>query len=386
MADYKRIQGAGDQEAALIVEGEDISDMAHRLTQSLLWATRDELAYYSSIDTMLGDVLAMSDSCDYDLNIGQDVWLTESRWSTLIRQYVEPEWLFKFLDGVKEVSTYGRGIIAMDMKRVEPTVVESNKRANRRKRGSCMRFMTYRAFPYPTISLYSRTSYIGYIGSLDLLLAHKIVELAADMIGEGLKVEDFRFRWHIEAAQWHGFKSMAYIYAAGLEGYLKKWPKGKIIEHPATGEKFKVKDIETYPSWKITKSWWDRIKRLDKEGVLYEDMKYGAEKRVRRRLHAQTGRKIDRFIGSENPHEVLDLPIEQVTLDRMIYKTPESRAIMKRKKREKAEALIGALFSDDEVLVGIDPGESVNGAARAGVDPSNFDDLVEDAEDLIEIQ
>lgn len=349
--DYKRIQGAGNQEYPLIVSGQDITEMADNLTQGLLWATKDELAYHSSIDTMMGDVLAMADSCDYDLNIGRDVWLTESRWSTLIRQYVNPVWLFTFLEGVKELSTYGRGIVAMDMQRVEPTFVESNARANRRKRGSCMRFMTYRAFPYPTITLYSRTSYIGYVGALDLLLAHKIVELAADMIGEGLKVSDFQFRWHVEAVQWHGFKSMAYIFAAGLEDYVEgEWPKGKIITHPVTGERYRIKDEALYPSWKITRSWYQRIQRLDREGILYQDMKYGAEKRVRRRLHAQTGVDQDPFLGDENEYKPLDLPIDQVTLDRMIYKTPESRAIVKRKKKEKAEALVNEIFADDDII------------------------------------
>jgi hypothetical protein len=382
MVDYKRIQGAGDQSGPLVVHGADITEMSNNLTQGLLWAKKNELAYYSSIDTMVGDVLAMADSSAYDLNLGLDVWLTESRWSTLIRQYVNPMWLFTFLEGVKELSTYGRGIVALDMQRVDPTFVLSNARANRRKRGSCMRFMTYRAFPYPTVSLYSRTSYLGYIGQLDLMLAHKIIEMAADMIGEGLKVDDFKFRWHLEAAQWHGFKSMAYIFAQGLEDFVEgEWPEGKIITHPVSGKRIRIKEEARYPSWKITRSWYQRIQRLDAEGVLYEDMKYGAEKRVRRRLHAQVGIDQAPFLGKETEYGVLDLPIEQITLDKMIYKSPESRAVIRKAKREKADALIKAIFDDDDVLLGTGSLEEAIGLSSRGTKARPIEDLIDDLEE-----
>jgi hypothetical protein len=243
-----------------------------------------------------------------------------------------------------------------------------------------MRFLTYRAFPHPTITLYSRTSYIGYIGSLDLLLAHKIIELAADMIGEGLKVSDFHFRWHVEAVQWHGFKSMAWIFANGMEKYVQgEWPEGKVIRHPATGEKFKIQAVENYPSWKITRSWYQRIERLDREGLLYEDMKYGAEKRVRRRLHAQIGIDQTPYLGSEKAYEPLDLSIDQVTLDRMIYKTPESRAVIRKQKRDKAEALIRAIFADDDVLVG--SGSLTSGEAMSNSGPTDINELVDEVEE-----
>jgi hypothetical protein len=382
---YKKLQGVGGQDEPYIVRGEDMTEMMHSMTQGLMWMNKSELAYFSSIDVMSGDVLGLADSCAYDLNIGSDVWLTESRWSTLIRQYVNPIWLFTFLDGVKELSTYGRGIVALDMNRVEPTIVAANARANRRKRGGCMRFLTYRAFPYPTISLYSRTSYLGYIGSLDLLLAHKITELAADMIGDGLKVDDFHFRWHVEAVQLHMFKAMAYIFSAGLEDYLtKKWPTGRVIVHPVTGRKMKLKEEKEYPSWYGMRKWYERIQRLDAEGLLYEDMKYGAEKRVRRRLHAAIGVDQEPFLGSEKEYSPLDLPIEQVTLDRMTYKTPESRAVIRRHKREKAEALINELFSDDELLVGSGAFNGKLGATMGSTDPTDFNDLVDDVTDLVE--
>jgi len=333
----KKLQGCGGQRLPLIVAAKDITDLNHKLSDRLLWGTKDELSYYSSIDTMAADVLAMARSSAYSLDIGREVWTTPSRWNTLIRQYLDPERVFKWLEGVKAISTYSRGIAALDMNVVQATVVESNKRANRRKYGGCLRMMTYRAFPRPTVALYSRTSYLGYIGQLDLLLAHKVIEMAADMIGEGLKVDDFAFRWHVEVAQFHGFKSMAYVFATDQQQYLN--PKNKL---------WRKKDIRDYPTWKILSSWYARIRKMDKEGLPYSAMRYGAEKRVRRRLHAQLGVDNSDFTDSKHrAYPPLTTPIEELTLDRMLFKTPESRAVMRRKKKEKAEKLVLSLFDEE---------------------------------------
>jgi hypothetical protein len=346
MAGPKRVKGSGGQVDPLIVHAPDMTQLWEGLNDSILWATKEELAYYSSLDCMIGDVIGMADTATFDINIGADLWVTESRWNTLTRQYLDPERLFKWLESIKEISTYNRGITAMDMQSVKHTVVESNRRASRRKHGGCMRMVTYRAFPQPTVALYSRTSYLGYIGGLDMLLANKLIEQASDMIGDGLKVSDFRFRWHIEVAQLHGFKSLAYMFSTGQDKFMRvseqNWP---------TGKRFKgrvILPLDDYPTWKLIRNWWARIQKQDREGKLYSEMKYGAEKRIRRRYHSQTGVDQTPFLlNGEKVYKPLSFPIELVNLDRMLYKTPESRAIMRKKRIESSKALVDQLFNAD---------------------------------------
>lgn len=351
-----------------IVKGEDMDQLWLKANNKILWAPRDELSYWSSLDTMISDCMGLAQSGEFTLNIGRDLWVTESRWNTLLRQYVHPERLFEWLEGVKYISTYNRGITAMDMNPVKRTVVESNPRANRRRWGGCMRMVTYRAFPQPTVTLFSRTSYLGYVGGLDMLVAHKLIEMAADMIGEGLKVSDFQFRWVCDTWQFHGFKSAAFIFASGQEKLMtrKAWPEEKLGPE------------DEYPTWKLVRNWWRRIMKQDAEEKPYAEMRYSAEKRIRRRYHGQQGVDQTPFLTDEKEYKPLDFPIHMITLDRMLYKTPESRAILKKKRVEKAEKLVDTLFGDDEIIGDLDEGVRVAGNA------ADFDALTEGVEELVD--
>jgi hypothetical protein len=288
----------------------------------------------------------------FDIDIGADLWVTPSRWNTLIRQYVDPDRLFTWLERVKETSTYNRGIVAMDMNPVKHQVVKSNARASRRKGGGCMRMITYRAFPQPTVTLFSRTSYLGYIGGLDMLCGYKLIETACDMIGEGLKPEQFQFVWMCDTWQFHGFKSMAYIIASGQQQFMtcsdETWNRNVGKGITVNGVVRQLKPIDQMPTWKLIRYWYKRIAKQDAEGKLYSEMKYGAEKRIRRRYHAATGVDQGLYLNGEKEYAPLTTPIELITLDRMLYKTPESRAVIRKQKLEKAEKLIHTLFDDED--------------------------------------
>lgn len=279
-----------------LVEVDDLDDLWIEVNNRLLWAKDEDLAYKSSLDTMIVDGLAHADSAAYTMNIGSALWLTPVRWTTMVRQYLNPDSLEFWLEGCAKIGQKGRGINAMDMRGVKATVVESNVRASRRKWGGCMRMVTYRAFPSPTISLFSRTSYLGYIGGLDLLVAHKL----ADMVGQliDVPVEDFSFNWHCDAWQFHGFKSMSYIFDSGQDKFLRGDRPG--LE-------------KAYPTWKLVRNWYQRLVRHDNEGRTYADMKYSAERRIRRRMHALLGEK--GFGDPKNkPSDPLDVPIETLNI------------------------------------------------------------------------
>jgi hypothetical protein len=84
-------------------------------------------------------------------------------------------------------------------------------------------------------------------------------------------------------------------------------------------------------------------------------MKYGAEKRIRRRYHASTGIDQEPFLTTEKEYAPLSTPIELITLDRMLYQTPESRAVLRRQKAERAQKLIETIFDDEETdILGLD--------------------------------
>jgi hypothetical protein len=357
----------GDNRGANVVEAKTMTELWNRANDSIIWADADDLAYASSLDSMITDCMGIARKATFDINIGSDLWVTPMRWNTLIRQYVDPDRLFQWLENVKDISTYKRGITALDMNPVKHQVVKSNARASRRKHGGCMRMVTYRAFPQPTLTLFSRTSYLGYIGGLDMLCAYKLIEQACDMIGDGLKPEQFQFTWVCDTWQFHGFKSMAYIFASGQDKFMRmseeRWERNVGRTLLINGVKRKLKPLDNYPTWKLIRYWWKRLAKQDAEGKLYEDMKYGAEKRIRRRFHAQTGIDQTSFLGdTHKAYPPLSTPIELITLDRMLYKTPESRAVIRKQKLEKANKLIDLLFSDDDLDILLL--DNLQGAAR----------------------
>ena len=343
----------GDNRTPNLVVADNMDNLWKQINDSIIWADADDLSYASSLDSMISDCMGIARQATYNLDIGKDIWVTPMRWTTLTRQYVDPERLFQWLESVKEISTYNRGITAMDMQGVKRTVVASNARANRRKHGGCMRMVTYRAFPQPTVTLMSRTSYLGYIGGLDMLLAYKLIELACDMIGDGLKPEEFQFVWMCDTWQFHGFKSMAYIFGTGQDKFMrisdKKWDSIVGKTFVVNGVPRLIKPLDSMPTWKLIRYWFKRIQKQDLEGKLYQDMKYGAEKRIRRRYHAQTGIDQTPYLGTkEKAYGKLSTPVELISLDRMLYKTPESRAILRKQKVERAALLIDKLFGGED--------------------------------------
>lgn len=331
-----------------IIRADNMTELWERANDSIIWAHEEDLSYWSSLDSMISDCMGIADHATYDIDIGKDLWVTPMRWTTLCNQYVDPEKLFKWLESVKTISTYNRGIAAMDMQSVKHQVVTSNARASRRKHGGCMRMVTYRAFPQPTVTLFSRTSYLGYIGGLDMLLAYKLVEQACDMIQDGLKPEQFQFRWVCDTWQFHGFKSLAYLFSTGQDKFMRVSEKGWAKNVGRTFRGHEIRPLDEMPTWRLIRYWWARIQSQDDEGKLYQDMKYGAEKRIRRRYHAQTGvDQTDFLTEGEKAYAPLTTPVELITLDKMLYKTPESRAILKRKRLENQQKLIDKLFSDE---------------------------------------
>ena len=217
----------------------------------------------ASIDTIAYDNLLAAESMAFDLDMGRDLWLNRQRWTRLVRQYLDPSETRRFIDRAADIGL-GEGKRGVVTQMPCATVT---REAKKHRWGNCMLGFTYRGLrgrgDKPTITLHSRVSYIAYIGGLDLALAHVLAREIGDRID--VPVEDFRFRWHIDALQFHGFKSLPMLFKTDY-----------------------IQDLESqngmrdeYPTIKLVGKWYDQIVDWTERGIT--DNKYGPLKRIMRR-------------------------------------------------------------------------------------------------------
>jgi len=221
----------------------------------------------SGIDAIAYDNLLVADSMDFDIDLGRDLWLNKQRWTRLVRQYLDLSDTRAFLDRSASIGL-GEGARGVVTQMPCATV---RREAKKHRWGNCMLGFTYRGNRKlvgsslgPTISMHSRVSYVAYIGGLDLALACVL----AREIGKRIEVplEQFQFRWHIDSLQFHGFKSLPFLYKTE---YVRD------LERPELREE--------YPTIKLVGKWWDKIITDTENGKALEDERYGPLRRVRRR-------------------------------------------------------------------------------------------------------
>jgi hypothetical protein len=188
-----------------------MTEMYDQLTDSLINGTEDDLDVISTVDVQIHDIMAQADSMVWDFDM-KSAWLTKSRWSMMVKQYIDPEELEAWIGRcTSRIGLRGRGVAVLRTKIVKPRGGAATGHTNKETRrwGSCMLGISYKALPVPQITLYSRTSYLGYIGALDLSVAWMVGHYLAKELG--VPVSSFRFVWVNQAIQWHNFKSLAYM-------------------------------------------------------------------------------------------------------------------------------------------------------------------------------
>lgn len=238
------------------------------LAERLLFAKRRDLDDANGVDVQLHNVVAEADSFEWNYDTAR-LWTTRARWNTMVRQYIDREALLHWLDMIeKNFPQSKRGVAVL---RTNTVASRDTGRGQIRRWGSCMLSLSFRVKPWPQITLHSRTCYLGYLSVLDLTVAHVCARLAGARLG--IAPESMRFVWQLEMAQFHGFRCIAYPLGGSDELFHE------FIEHDARKE--------TYPGLYITRGWYDRLTKLDDDGVLYGDMKFSSYRRVRRRWHSQ---------------------------------------------------------------------------------------------------
>lgn len=269
-----------------VYEAPTMTSLHDMLCDSLINATEDELDVISTVDVQIHDVIAKADSMDWEFDL-KSMWLTKSRWSMMVRQYIDVEELQAWLEQcTAKIGTKGRGIATMRTKIVKPRGGAATGHTNKETRrwGSCMLAISYKAKPRPTITLYSRTSYLGYIGALDLTVAWMCARYLAKAMG--IDVKDISFIWMNSAIQWHNFKSLAYCLNHHDKNKRTEYramlmDDGKSLPNPLK------RRILSSPALKLSRKWLQKVIREDREGRTYGDMSYNTFRRIVRRFHTE---------------------------------------------------------------------------------------------------
>lgn len=263
-----------------------MTELHDKMCTYLVEATADQLDVISTVDVQVHNVMAQADSMDWDFDM-KNMWLTKSRWTMMINQYLDPEEVEAWVNRCTEkIGRKGRGIAMMRTKTVAARGGAATGHTNKETRrwGSCMLALSYKALPAPQITLYSRTSYLGYIGALDLTVAWMAGKYLADAMG--MDVKDIKFVWMNEAVQWHNFKSLAFL----LNHPKKKRRKAyrRLMMKPLkklTPEELQI--LEDAPAMKLSRKWLAKVIQEDKDGRTYGDMTYNTFRRIVRRYHTE---------------------------------------------------------------------------------------------------
>lgn len=257
------------------------TNLHDEICSSLAYGEYKDMDLVTSVDVQKHNVVAVADSFEWDFDI-RDFWLTRSRWTAMIRQYINPVALDTWLNSCEaKLKGRKRGVSIMRTNEVNQRSSPAKNGETRvwRAWGSCMLAVGYRALPRPQITLHSRTSYLGYIGALDMSVAYLCAKLVANRVG--IAVQDIQFVWHLENAQFHGFKSLAYL----LDDDDKR---EEFMALTVGDDEFsdKVFRRET-PSLYISRKWMKSFEKEDAEGKLYGDMNFGQTRRIRKRYHTE---------------------------------------------------------------------------------------------------
>lgn len=259
-----------------------MTQLHDQLCFKIVEAKPEQLDVITTVDVQIHNVIAEADSMEWDFDL-KSMWLTPSRWSMMVRQYLDPEEFTAWLAQASgKIGTKGRGIAVMRTRMVKPRGGPAQGNKETRRWGSCMLAISYKAKPRPQITLYSRTSYLGYLGALDLSVAWMCGRYLAQAMG--IKVEDISFVWMNEALQWHNFKSLAYLLNHPDEKLRTEYRTMMMESRMPKSLAVRVRDA---PALRLSRKWLQKVLQEDADGKTLGDMTYNTYRRIRRRFHTE---------------------------------------------------------------------------------------------------
>jgi hypothetical protein len=283
------------QGGAHILQYPTATEAHDALGQRLAFGTHRFTDYDWAVGTDVGldNVMLVADSFAWEYDIKR-AWLLRQRWGTLARQYVHPfeldrwsamiphtlkrgvdVWRADVMSTDIDPDDVGRDELPMRLAEMTTNTVEGKGtgRGVRRRWGSCILSVSYRHKPVPQLTIHSRTSYIGYLSILDLTVAHTLAYVAHEM--GAAHPEDMRLVWILEMAQFHGFRSMAWV----MTDLTMREEFHNLIDS--------VHRDKLPPGVRKLHDGLKRIQRSDQEGKPYGDEKFSSFARVRRRYHTE---------------------------------------------------------------------------------------------------
>lgn len=261
---------------------ETMTDLHEKLCQTLVHSPPEKLDVITSVDVQIHDTMAEAMTMDWEFDL-KTMWLTKSRWSTMVRQYIDPEQLEIFLEKITaKMGPKGRGIAALRTNVVGSRGGTTNKET--RRWGSCMLAITYKSVPAPQITLYSRTSYLGYLGALDMTVAWMVGKYVAKELG--LDMGEMRFVWHNEAMQFHNFKSLAYLFNSIDPDKQDRYRHCLIAKKDELDREDKLWIVKS-PALRLSRNWMQKVVAEDEAHKTLGDMSYNTYRRIRRRYHTE---------------------------------------------------------------------------------------------------
>jgi hypothetical protein len=225
----------------------------------------------------LHNVAIHCDRLDFDYNL-KKLWVPPTRWTMMVRQYLDPVALADCLDKVEErMGPPRRGSDRRGISVVRTRLVQGRGvgRGVRRRWGSCMLSLSFRALPVPVVTLHSRTTYFGYLALVDMAVARAFGVQAAERAN--IPLENVQFVWYLELAQFHGFRSLAW--ALGTPS-IKKQLDADVDNRMAFSPR-------EQPGYRKVLDGYARILKSDRDGKLYGDEAFSSFARARRRFHTE---------------------------------------------------------------------------------------------------
>lgn len=294
--------------------GDTISDMMAGAIRGQLDAPHPDVVM--NIETHIFNTVLHADSCAYNIDVGRDVWLNVGRWSRLIKEYVPRGNLERFVENGAQILSGGARYGAT----ANFVFHDPARYAKKHRWGGCLMGATFRGdnrrAGRATLTFYSRTTYIGYMGLLDAGIAHlmaRAIARAAPKDRQKWTVNDISFRWHISSQQLHCFKTLPYIYSQPdlmkkLELYRRN-PKLASKAPPAWHHltKWYAKAVNGWEAYHAEQNGKDTNEQAS-EWLLTE--KYGPYRRIKRRWCEYKGILTKRLPPS--------LPIKALTFDKAI--------------------------------------------------------------------
>jgi len=266
-------------------QADTLTELHDKMCRSLIHAKAPKLDYISSVDVQIHHAIATTPSMEWDFDL-KNLWLTPSRWTMMVRQYIPRENLLKWLENAtRYIGLKGRGQALLELNQVKSRGGAAFGNKESRRWGGCIKTITYRATPRPQITLHSRTSYLGYLSGLDLSVAWMCASYLADELG--CDVADFEFVWLNEAAQYHNFKSMAYLLNHPDPKLRKQYRRWLRFSETKLRDEGDWDYIAERPALTMTRQWLQKMILMDQQGKTLGDMTYNTYRRIRRRYHTE---------------------------------------------------------------------------------------------------